>query len=218
MISVLIMDVSGSSRAGEEVFEHLSWLEKEISTWVSDEDFFHVDYRMGDELFILSSTRHYTLFIAIYAKLLWPDNDFPLKCSYISADTEPPEGDPEQWSSQEIKDTRSALDEIKKSAIQDFASPGMTDEIDVATMYLTDILNGMTPLQQEVASLRLGGMRQKDISLMLDKNESTISAHYRKSRGRQLERILSFLVQYHDTDIDKLNEKFTASFNRRLES
>lgn len=218
MISVLIMDVSGSSRAGGEVFDHLSWLEKEISTWLSDEDFSHVDHRMGDELFILSSTGHYTLFIAIYAKLLWPDNDFPLKCSYISADLEPPEGDPEQWSSPAIKDTRSALDEIKKSAIQDFTSPDMTDEIDIATMYLTDILNSMTELQQEVASFKLGGMRQKDISLLLDKNESTISAHYRKSRGRQLEHILSFLTEYHSVNIDSLNEKFTASLNRRLES
>ena len=63
------MDVSGSSKANDTLFDRLKWMEEEITSWLSGQNFFHVDYRMGDELFILSSRAHYTLFVAIYAKL-----------------------------------------------------------------------------------------------------------------------------------------------------
>lgn len=218
MISSLIMDISGSSDAGKEVFDDLRWLETEIQSWVSDNDFSHVNYRMGDELFVLSSIPCTTLFIAIYAKLLWPHTDFPLKCSYHTADVEPPAEDPEQWSHQSIKDTREALGDIKKSPIQDFASPKMPNDVAIPLMYLTDILNGMTPLQQEVASLRLSGMPQTDIARILDKNESTISAHYSKSRGRQLGIIITFLADYYEAPIKILGDHFTNTVNRRFQS
>ncbi|WP_411841890.1 sigma-70 family RNA polymerase sigma factor [Salinicoccus sp. HZC-1] len=216
MISSLIMDISGSSQADETVFNDLGWLEKEIQTWVADDGFSHVNYRMGDELFVLSSIPHNTLFIAIYAKLLWPHNDFPLKCSYHTADIKPPETNPEQWSHPAIKDTRESLENIKKLTMLDFASPDMPDEIEIPLMYATDIINGMTPLQQEVASLRLAGMLQRDIAAALDKTESTVSAHYSKSRGKQLEHIIKFLADYYETDIEVLNGHFTDSLKRRL--
>ncbi|WP_170288613.1 sigma-70 family RNA polymerase sigma factor [Salinicoccus hispanicus] len=212
------MDVSGSSKATEAIFKNLKWLEKEIGTWLTGDSFSHVNYRMGDELFILSSREHYTLFIAIYAKLLWESGDFPLKCSFHSADMEIPEGDPEQWSHEAIKDTRRALDQVKKSYIQDFTSPEMSQEVDVALMYATDILNHMTDIQRQVASFKIGGMLQKDISARLDKNESTISAHYSKSRGRQLTSILAFLAEYYQVDDGPLREGFSTSFERRAES
>ncbi|WP_237604815.1 MULTISPECIES: sigma-70 family RNA polymerase sigma factor [Salinicoccus] len=212
------MDVSGSSKATEDIFENLKWLEKEIGTWLAGDAFSHVDYRMGDELFILSSRENYTQFIAIYAKLLWESGDFPLKCSFHSADMKIPEGDPEQWSHEAIKDTRNALDQVKKSYIQDFASPGMSQEVDIGLMYATDILNHMTDIQRQVACLKLGGMLQKDISAQLGKYESTISAHYSKSRGRQLASILSFLSEYYHVDDGPIREAFRNSFERRMTS
>lgn len=217
MISSLIMDISGSSQADKAVFKDLGWLEKEIRTWVADNDFSHVDYRMGDELFVLSSIPYHTLFIAIHAKLLWPHNDFPLKCGYHTADIEPPKADPEQWSHPAIKDTRKSLESVKKLAVLDFASPKMPDEIEIALMYATDIINGMTPLQQEVASLKIAGMLQRDISQALDKTESTVSAHYRKSRGKQLEHIIYFLADYYEVNIQALNDHFRNSLKRRLQ-
>ncbi len=218
MISSLIMDISGSSEADEKVFDSLRWLETEINNWVADNDFSHVNYRMGDELFVLSSLPHHTLFIAIYAKLLWPHNDFPLKCSYHTANIKPPAENPEQWSHPTIKETREALENIKKSAIQDFASPKMPDAASIPLMYATDILNTMTPLQQEVASMKLAGMLQRDIAGALDKTESTVSAHYTKSRGRQLGCIISYLADYYDTPLETLKEHFTESVERRFKS
>ncbi|WP_017549014.1 sigma factor-like helix-turn-helix DNA-binding protein [Salinicoccus carnicancri] len=216
MISSLIMDISGSSGADKEVFDDLKTLESDIRTWILDDDFSHVDYRMGDELFVLSSTPHNTLFIAIYAKLLWPHNDFPLKCSFHTADVEPPAGDPEQWSHQSIKDTREALGEIKKSAIQDFTSPGLPDRIAIPLMYLTDIINNMTPLQREVALLKLSGRRQTDIARILDKNESTVSAHYSKSRGRQFSIIMTYLSDHYGISREGVHGRFRESVERRF--
>ncbi|AKG74154.1 sigma factor-like helix-turn-helix DNA-binding protein [Salinicoccus halodurans] len=218
MISSLIIDISGSSDADKEVLDDLRRMETEIKTWVADDDFSHVNHRMGDELFALSSVPYNTLFIAIYAKLLWYHSDFPLKCSYHTADIEPPDGNPEQWSHRTVKDTREALEAIKKSSIQDFASPGMPDEIVIPLMYLTDILSGMTPLQQEVASLRLSGMPQKDIACILDKNESTVSAHYSKSRGRQLGIIITFLAARYGSRTEALSGHFKESVERRFKS
>lgn len=218
MISSLIMDISGSSGADKEVFDDLKTLESDIRTWVLGDEFSHVDYRMGDEIFVLSSIPHNTLFISIYAKLLWPHNDFPLKCSFHTADVEPPAGDPEQWSHQSIKDTREALGEIKKSAIQDFASPGLPDRIAIPLMYLTDIINNMTPLQREVALLKLSGRRQTDIARILDKNESTVSAHYSKSRGRQFGIITAFLSDYYGTSGGALHSRFGETVEGRFGS
>lgn len=66
-------------RPGEDdtLFDRLKWMEEALTAWLSGRSFFHVDYQMGDELFILSSRAHYTLFIAIYAELLWDNHDFP---------------------------------------------------------------------------------------------------------------------------------------------
>src|SRR5699024_9303151 len=218
MISSLIMDISGSSGADKEVFDDLKMLEYDIKSWILDNDFSHVDYRMGDELFVLSSIPHNTLFIAIYAKLLWPHNDFPLKCSIHTADVEPPAGDPEHWSHKSIKDTRKALGELKKSAIQDFTSPDLPDSIVIPLMYLTDIINNMTPLQREVVLLKLSGRRQTDIARILDKNESTVSAHYSKSRGRQFGIITNFLSDYYGISREALYGRFQKTVERRFKS
>ncbi|WP_245608169.1 sigma-70 family RNA polymerase sigma factor [Salinicoccus luteus] len=212
------MDVSGSSKANDTLFDRLKWMEEEITSWLSGQNFFHVDYRMGDELFILSSRAHYTLFVAIYAKLLWDNHGFPLKCSFHTADIPAPEGDPEQWSHEAVKETRNALETIKKSAVQDFISPDMDPPVEIALMYATDILDHMTDIQHQVASLKLGGMLQKDISSLLGKNESTISAHYSKSRGRQLEKILEFLSDHYQVDDTPLRSAFSRSFRKGLES
>lgn len=220
MISLLIMDVSGSTKADRNLSKEIKRLEKEISDWLRHQEKFYVNYRMGDELFIISSKPHYTLFIAFYAKLLWRKNSFPLKCSFHTIDVEYPDTDPEEWTHAGIKDTRNALDEIKKSAIQDFAGVDIDSSLDVALMYVTDILNNLTELQRGVLLMKMSGMTQKEIAEALNKSHSTISAHYHKSRGRQLEVILDFLQSYYadEVDIAGLQNKVTRSFRKSGDS
>lgn len=216
MISLLIMDVSGSTKATEGLSKEIKWLEKEISCWLDDEEKSYVNYRMGDELFIISSKPHYTLFIGVYAKLLWRENSFPLKCSSHTIDIEYPDTNPEEWTHASIKDTRAALDAVKKSQIQDFAGVDIEESIDVALMYVTDILNNLTVLQREVLLLKMSGLTQKEIAHVLNKSHSTISAHFQKSRGRQLEVIVDFLESYHEDEVDisGLKEKVAQSFRK----
>ena len=216
MISLLIMDVSGSTKSAQGLSEDIKWLEKEISDWLEHQEKSYVNYRMGDELFIISSKPHYTLFIAFYAKLLWQENSFPLKCSFHTIDVEYPETDPEEWTHAAIKDTRNALDEVKKSTIQDFTGVDIDSSIDVALMYVTDILNNLTGLQREVLLLKMSGLTQKEIAETLNKSHSTISAHLQKSRGRQLEVILDFLESHYkdEVDLSKLQNKVTQSFRK----
>lgn len=216
MISLLIMDVSGSTKAANGLSKEIKWLEKEISGWFDYQEKFYVNYRMGDELFIISSKPHYTLFIAFYAKLLWRENSFPLKCSFHTIDVEYPERDPEEWTHAGIKDTRNALDEVKKSAIQDFAGVDVESPVDVTLMYVTDISNSLTELQRSVLLLKMSGMTQKEIAETLNKSHSTISAHYHKSRGRQLEVIQDFLKSYYEEEVDisELQNKVTRSFRK----
>ena len=216
MISLLIMDVSGSTKSAQGLSEDIKWLEKEISDWLEHQEKSYVNYRMGDELFIISSKPHYTLFIAFYAKLLWRENSFPLKCSFHTIDVEYPKTDPEEWTHAAIKDTRNALDEVKKSTIQDFTGVDIDSSIDVALMYVTDILNNLTGLQREVLLLKMSGLTQKEIAETLNKSHSTISAHLQKSRGRQLEVILDFLESHYkdEVDLSKLQNKVTQSFRK----
>lgn len=216
MISLLIMDVSGSTKATQGLSKEIKWLEKEISDWLDHQKKYYVNYRMGDELFIISSKPHYTLFIGIYAKLLWRENSFPLKCSFHTVDVEYPETDPEEWTHAAIKDTRNALDEVKKSTIQDFAGVDIDESIDVALMYVTDILNDLTDLQRGVMLLKMSGLTQKEIAETLNKSHSTISAHFQKSRGRQLEVILDFLKSHYKDEVDllELQNKVTQSFRK----
>lgn|SRR5699024_4557082 len=216
MISLLIMDVSGSTKAAQGLSKEIKWLEKEIAGWLGQQDESYVNYRMGDELFILSSKPHYTLFISFYAKLLWWENSFPLKCSFHTIDIAYPKTDPEEWTDSAIKDTRNALDDVKKSAIQDFAGVDIDGAIDVALMYATDIFNNLTKLQRRVLLLKMSGLTQKEIAETLNKSHSTISVHYQKSRGRQLEVILDFLKTYHEDEVDisELQNKVTQSFRK----
>lgn len=214
MLSMLIMDVSGSTRASETIFEELKQLETSIHSWLKDDAHFHVNYRMGDELFILSSKAHYTLFIAFYAKLLWNEKDFPLKCSFHTAEIDYPTGDPEEWSHASIKETRNALEDIKSSGIQDFASVEIPEEINIALMYATDIFNNMTRAQQDVVRLKISGERQKDIAHSLNKSHSTISAHFMKSRGNQLTIILEFLKDYYQVDTMEIAQRFKDSIKK----
>jgi len=216
MISLLIMDVSGSTKAAQGLSKEIKWLEKEISDWLGHQEKSYVNYRMGDELFIISSKPHYTLFIAFYAKLLWRKSSFPLKCSFHTIDVEYPDTDPEEWTHAGIKDTRNALNEVKKSAIQDFAGVDVDSSVGVALMYVTDISNSLTELQRAVLLLKMSGLTQKEIAETLNKSHSTISAHYQKSRGRQLEVIQDFLQSYYEDDVDitELQNKVTRSFRK----
>ena len=216
MISLLIMDVSGSTKATQDLSKEIKWLEKEISGWLSHQEKSYVNYRMGDELFIISSKPHYTLFIAFYAKLLWRENSFPLKCSFHTIDEKFPETDPEEWTDAGIKETRIALDNVKKSAIQDFAGVDIDCSIDVALMYVTDILNNLTGLQREVLLMKMSNMTQKEIASSLNKSHSTISAHFQKSRGRQLEVILNFLESCYKDEVNltELQNKVIQSFRK----
>lgn len=216
MISLLIMDVSGSTKATKGLSKEIKQLEKEISSWLDNQEKSYVNYRMGDELFIISSKPHYTLFIGFYAKLLWSENSFPLKCSFHTIDIEYPDKDPEEWTHASIKDTRGALDAVKKSPIQDFAGVDVDEPVDIALMYATDILNNLTALQREVLLLKMSGLAQKEIAEVLNKSHSTISAHFQKSRGRQLEVILSFLESYYEgkVDISGLQNKVSQSIRK----
>ncbi|SOC38995.1 helix-turn-helix transcriptional regulator [Salinicoccus kekensis] len=216
MISLLIMDVSGSTRATKELPKEIKWLEHEISCWLDGEEKSYVNYRMGDELFVLSSKPHFTLFIAFYAKLLWWETEFPLKCSFHTVDIQYPDVDPEEWTDASVKDVRNSLDAIKNSSIQDFAGVGMPEAANVALMYATDILNNLTKLQREVLLLKMTGITQKEIAEILNKSHSTISAHFRKSRGAQLEVILNFLESHYkdETDITELKKKVVESIRK----
>ena len=160
------------------------------------------------------------LFVSFYAKLLWRENNFPLKCSFHTVDVEYPDTDPEEWTHAAIKEVRNALDEVKNSAIQDFAGVDVESSVDIALMYVTDILNSLTELQRSVLLLKMSGMTQKEIAETSNKSHSTISAHYKKSRGRQLEVILDFLQSYYadEVDIAGLQNKVTRSFRKSGDS
>src|SRR5699024_9689041 len=190
MISLLIMDVSGSTKAAQGLSKEIKWLEKEISDWLAHQEKSYVNYRMGDELFIISSKPHYTLSIAFYAKLLWRKSSFPLKCSFHTIAVEYADTDPDECTHAGIKDTRTAID--------DFAGVDVDSSVGVALMYVTDISNSPTELQRGVLLLKMSGLTQKEIAETLNKSHSTISAHYQKSRGRQLEVIQDFLQSYYE--------------------
>lgn len=201
---MLIMDVSNSTKAPQEIYDHLTFIEKKLQALNTDKHKVYVNYRMGDELFILSDKENYTALLSLYVKILWPASDFPLKCSFHSVDIPFPEGNPEHWNHPSIKIVRESLQAIKKSNIQDFASPDMSKGIEIALMYATDIFRGLTKIQQEVMQYYLAGVSQKEIARETERSEPTISKHLRLSRVKQLVEIIDYLKSTYQLTSDEL--------------
>lgn len=197
---MLIMDVTNSTKAPPEIYEHLSLIERKLQNLNSDDNKLYMKYRMGDELFILSSEPHYTVLLAFYAKSLWPASDFPLKCSFLTVEAPFPEYNPEFWNHWSMKALRESLEEIKKSKVQDFACPDMPKGIDIALMYATDIFRNVTALQQEVMQYYLTGMRQKDIAKLTRRSVSTISKHVHASKVKQLTEIIDYVIEHYELE------------------
>ena len=198
IISMLILDVSNSSKAPPEIYSHLSHIEGKLRSLNSDESKLYMNYRMGEELFILSSQPYYSILLAFYAKSLWPASGFPLKCSFHTVDDYYPEYNPERWNHPSIKAVRESLQTIKKSKVQDFASPDMPKGIEIALMYATDIFRTVTPLQQEVMQYYLTGITQKEIARLTQRSVSTISKHVHASRVKQLTEIIDYVSEQYE--------------------
>lgn len=195
---MLILDVSNSTKAPPEIYNHLSHIERKLRDLNSDENKLYMNYRMGEELFILSSQPHYTILLAFYAKSLWPASDFPLKCSFHTVDDSYPEYNPDRWNHPSIKAVRESLQTIKKSKVQDFSSPDMPKGIEIALMYATDIFRTVTPLQQEVMQYYLTGITQKEIARLTKRSVSTISKHVHASRVKQLMKIIDYVSEQYE--------------------
>ena len=207
ILSMLIMDVSNSTKAPKEIYDHLAFIEEKLQELNTDQNRIYVNYRMGDELFILSDTEYYTALLSLYVKVLWPASDFPLKCSFHSVDIPFPEGNPEHWNHPSIKTVRESLQSIKKSNMQDFASPYMTKGIEIALMYATDIFRDLTESQQEVMQYYLTGMSQKDIAAETNKSVATISKHVQLSRVKQLTEIIDYVKSTYSLNSEVLVEQ-----------
>lgn len=207
ILSMLIMDVSNSTKAPKEIYDHLAFIEEKLQELNTGQNKIYVNYRMGDELFILSDTEHYTALLSLYVKVLWSASDFPLKCSFHSVDIPFPEGNPEHWNHPSIKTVRESLQSIKKSNMQDFASPYMTKGIEIALMYATDIFRDLTESQQEVMQYYLTGMSQKDIAAETNKSVATISKHVQLSRVKQLTEIIDYVKSTYSLSSDALVEQ-----------
>lgn len=195
---MLILDVSNSEKAPSGIYNHFSYIERKLRDLNSSENKLYMNYRLGKELFILSSEPHYTILLAFYAKSLWPASDFPLKCSFHTIDDSYPEYNPDRWNHPSIETVRAALQKIKKSKIQDFTSPEMPKGIEIACMYATDIFRTVTPLQQEVMQYYLTGMTQKNIAKLTRRSVSTISKHVHASRVKQLTEIIDYVIEQYE--------------------
>lgn len=195
---MLIIDVSNSSHAPPNIYSHLSYIERKLRSLDSDANKLYINYRVGEELFILSSQAHYPILLAFYAKSLWPASDFPLKCSFHTIDDIYPEYHPDRWDHPAIRAVRESLQTIKKSKVQDFSSPYMPKGIEIALMYATDIFRTVTPLQQEVMQYYLTGITQKEIARLTRRSVSTISKHVHASRVKQLSEIIDYVIEQYE--------------------
>ena len=197
---MLILDVSNSTKAPPEIYNHLSFIERKLRSLNTDNNKRYMNYRMGEELFIISSQPYYTILLSFYAKSLWPASDFPLKCSFHTVDDSYPEYNPDRWDHPAIKAVRESLEAIKKSKVQDFSSPDMPKGIEIALMYATDIFRTVTPLQQEVMQYYLTGISQKEIAKLTQRSVSTISKHVQVSRVKQLSEIIDYVIEHYEME------------------
>lgn len=198
IISILILDVSNSTKAPPEIYNHLSLIERKLQSLNTEQNKLYMNYRMGEELFILSSQPHYTILLSFYAKSLWPASDFPLKCSFNTVDVPYPKGNRVFWNHWSVRELRESLQTIKKSKVQDFSCPDMPKGIEIALMYATDIFRTVTPLQQEVMQYYLTGITQKEIARLTHRSVSTISKHVHASRVKQLTEIIDYVIEQYE--------------------
>src|SRR5699024_3867869 len=198
IISMLILDVSNSTKASPEIYNHLSFIERKLRSLNTDNNKIYMNYRIGEELFIISSQPYYTILLSFYAKSLWPASDFPLKCSFHTVHDSYPEYNPDRWNHPSIKAVRESLQTIKKSKLQYYASQEMPKGIELALMYGTDIFRTVTPLQQEVMQYYLTGITQKEIAKLTKRSVSTISKHVHASRVKQLTEIINYVSDQYE--------------------
>lgn len=192
--------MSNSAKAPPEIYNHLSLIERKLRSLNTDQNKLYMNYRMGEELFILSSQPHYTILLSFYAKSLWPASEFPLKCSFHTVDVPFPEDNPAFWNHWTVRELRESLQTIKKSKVQDFSCPDMPKGIEIALMYATDIFRTVTPLQQEVMQYYLTGITQKEIAKLTKRSVSTISKHVHASRVKQLTEIIDYVSEHYELD------------------
>lgn len=192
--------MSNSTKAPPEIYNHLSLIERKLQSLNTDQNKLYMNYRMGEELFILSSQPHYTILLSFYAKSLWPASEFPLKCSFHTVDVPFPENNPAFWNHWTVRELRESLQMIKKSKVQDFSCPDMPKGIEIALMYATDIFRTVTPLQQEVMQYYLTGITQKEIAKLTKRSVSTISKHVHASRVKQLTEIIDYVIEQYELD------------------
>lgn len=212
MTGLFIMDVSGSTSHDnmDVVSRTLMKLEEEIKNWTSDFRSY-INYRMGDELFFVCESAGTALVLAYYIKLIWPLNHQPVKFGIAAGDVDFPDDGIEQWNDPLIKSARLALIDIKSNEAADFKIAGTFDTTlynDVLFYYLTDIIQNQTPLQREIFLVSLITPSQKELANVTRRSSSTISAHLKKGRAKQLHLIEQTLSKFDATFHHTLKIKF----------
>lgn len=216
MIGLFIMDVTGSTSNSnsKDISRYLAKLEQRIKVWCEDLPVSYINYRMGDELFFVSSSPANTMVLSYYIKLCWPFKKQPIKFGISIGEAQLPTSNFEHWNDPLIKHARLALDEIKDQDLTDFNlvyDSDITPLCNTIFYYLTDILNEHTEVQRDVFLASLTHESQNELAVHLNKSVSTISAHLKKARSKQLHTIeqnLSTLFPNYD---ERMREKIKKS-------
>ncbi|MCE4956982.1 hypothetical protein [Macrococcoides caseolyticum] len=206
MLSLFVMDVSSSTKFNnaDEISQQLIQLTIEIEKWTENIPYKYINFRMGDELFFVSSSLSATLFSSYYIKLLWPFKHQPVKFGIAACEGDFPEGNLEHWNAPIIKQARYNLAQIKHSDVSDFYMTIDGQNIDIYNQvvfpYLTEIVRNHSEMQRQAILLSFVYPQQKDIAQALDKGVSTISEHLKKGHKKQLQSIEAAFRLLDDTN------------------
>ncbi|MDR0137606.1 hypothetical protein RFW18_07575 [Metabacillus idriensis] len=202
--SIFIMDIQNSSAEGigEELSAYLEKMVKWIKTWTTEEVI--VKHRRGDEVILIANGYSAAYVIAHFISVIWKLRDNPpyFGVSFGDINRELQEIDIETWIHPMIKLAREANESLKKEGADRaqfrFHLNENRYEIQVLINSLLvlrqKIMNEQTDIQRMVFSLYEIFRQQRKISGILSKSPSTISSHFKKGSGEELEMIFANLT------------------------
>ncbi|WP_339146034.1 MULTISPECIES: hypothetical protein [unclassified Sutcliffiella] len=190
-VSILIMDVTNSSKNWNEITGYLEEVEGITQKWTRGLPSAKVKHRLGDEMVGIFDHFSTAYTIAFYISQLWKYRGQPpyFGITFGTVEEDIQHIDLDKWNHPLMGLARSANDKIKHSAQRTsilflpedeiMAKPSL-DMANLLLAYQHKLMSEQTELQHLIMKLFAILDEQKAIAKLVNKSPSTISSHYKK--------------------------------------
>jgi hypothetical protein len=222
-VSVLMMDVTNSSKNWNDIMNYLGEIEQTIGKWTRGLPNVKVKHRLGDEIVCIFDHFSTAYIVAFYISQVWRYKNQPpyFGLTFGMVDGDLSGIDIDKWNHPVMGQARLANETIKRAHNRtSMLLLPETNLIGTPSVEMTNLLleyqhkmmKEQTDIQRRISMLYSILDEQKAIADIVNKSPSTISSHYKKGN---CEIILKTLTTIQQT-LNHLEETLSGTYPKNL--